>query len=77
VIIELGRFKAKDSWYPHCSRSSVKYEEKETDVAISVKLIELFLLDGCDTAMLVHRQIYFTGLGVQFLAEHAHELEIV
>jgi hypothetical protein len=31
----------------------VKHEEKETDVAISVKLIELFLLDRCDTAVLV------------------------
>jgi uncharacterized LabA/DUF88 family protein len=53
VIVELGRFKPKDSWCPHCNISSVKYEEKETDVAISVKLMELFFQNSCDTAVLV------------------------
>lgn len=33
-----------------CSQS---YEEKETDVAIAVKLLEIFVKDVCDTAVLV------------------------
>ena len=29
------------------------YEEKETDVAIAVELLEIFVMDVCDTAVLV------------------------
>ncbi len=53
VTVELGRFKPKDLWCPNCHTASVKHEEKETDVAISIKLLEIFLLDKCDTAVLV------------------------
>jgi uncharacterized LabA/DUF88 family protein len=53
VIVELGRFKDKHVHCPHCNRDVLRHEEKETDVAISVKLLELFFLDQCDTAILV------------------------
>lgn len=53
VTVELGRFKPKDLWCPNCSTRLIKHEEKETDVAISIKLLELLLLNKCDTAVLV------------------------
>jgi uncharacterized LabA/DUF88 family protein len=53
VIVELGRFKEKHVYCTHCRKDVVRHEEKETDVAISVKLLELFFLDQCDTAVLV------------------------
>jgi len=53
VITELGRFKYKDVWCEDCRKKQGHYEEKETDVAISVKLIELFHNDACDVAVLV------------------------
>lgn len=39
----LGRFK----------RNGTRWEEKETDVALAVKLIEVFVRDECDVAVLV------------------------
>lgn len=36
-----------------CKTEATHHEEKETDVAISVKLLELFYFDQCDTAVLV------------------------
>ena len=53
VIVELGRFKDKHMFCNHCKKDILRHEEKETDVAISVKLLELFFLDHCDTAVLV------------------------
>jgi len=55
VIVELSRFKKKTIKCPHpqCGRTFVKHEEKETDVAIALKLIEVFLSDKCDVAVLV------------------------
>ena len=55
VIVELRRFKKKTIKWPHpqCGRTFVKHEEKETDVAIALKLIEIFLTNKCDVAVLV------------------------
>lgn len=53
VRIELARFKRKDVRCPNCTHSFERYEEKETDVAIAVKLLEHFHTDTCDTAVLV------------------------
>jgi uncharacterized LabA/DUF88 family protein len=53
VNVEMGRFKAKKVYCNGCKTEATHYEEKETDVAISVKLLELFHLDQCDTAVLV------------------------
>jgi len=53
VIIELGRFKYKSVWCKNCSTDNPHYEEKETDVAISIKLFELFHIDKADTIVLV------------------------
>jgi uncharacterized LabA/DUF88 family protein len=53
VIPIMGRFKSKTVWCYNCKESTPHYEEKETDVAISVKLIELLHRDRADTVMLV------------------------
>lgn len=53
VHIELHRFKPKNIKCDHCGERFIRHEEKETDVALSVRLLELFMLDRCDTAVLV------------------------
>ena len=53
IKIHLGRFKYKTVWCKSCETYNPHYEEKETDVAISLQLMELFHLDACDTAVLV------------------------
>jgi uncharacterized LabA/DUF88 family protein len=53
VTVELNRFKRKDITCPACHSEFVRYEEKETDVALAVRLIELLLHDSCDTVVLV------------------------
>jgi len=53
VIAELGRFKYKSVHSPSCQIESPHYEEKETDVAISVRMLELFFRDKADTVVLV------------------------
>lgn len=53
AVVELGRFKYKKVHCPNCQHDTPRYEEKETDVAISVKLLELCFLDQYDTAVLV------------------------
>ena len=49
----LGRFKPKDVGCPVCNSVFVKHEEKETDVAIATKLLEVFTLKQCETVVLV------------------------
>jgi uncharacterized LabA/DUF88 family protein len=55
VTIELGKFKEK--WPIICGRCKRKVargmEEKETDVAIGVRLLDLFVRDAADAAVLV------------------------
>lgn len=53
IVIELSRFKPKDIKCPSCGKFFVKHEEKETDVAIAIKLIEVLSTDECDTVVLV------------------------
>lgn len=53
IHVELGRFKKKTIYCKNCKKVMIRHEEKETDVAISAKLLELFMLDKCDTAVLV------------------------
>ena len=53
VIPELGRFKPKDIDCPHCNKRIIRHEEKETDVAIAMKLSEILISNKCDTVVLV------------------------
>lgn len=55
VIVERGRFKKKDVYYKNrdCKVWLLKHEEKETDVAVAVKLLELLHLNKCDVCAIV------------------------
>jgi uncharacterized LabA/DUF88 family protein len=53
VNVELARFKDKEVWCDNCHNTLLRHEEKETDVAIAVKLLELFHTNSCDTVVLV------------------------
>lgn len=53
VRIVMGRFKYKTVWCERCRTATGHYEEKESDVAMSTTLLEIFHNDECDTAILV------------------------
>ncbi|CAA9298236.1 MAG: hypothetical protein AVDCRST_MAG68-191 [uncultured Gemmatimonadetes bacterium] len=53
VRVQLSHFKRRDVRCPACGKSFIRYEEKETDVAIGLKLVEVLATDECDTAVLV------------------------
>lgn len=53
VDVRLERFKAKNLTCPLCGRRFTRYEEKETDVALGVHLLESALKSSCDTVVLV------------------------
>ena len=53
VRVHLGRFKGKDVTCPLCKQTSRRHEEKETDVAIAVRLFELCHEDQADIIALV------------------------
>lgn len=53
VVCQLNRFKPKTISCPHCHKDILRHEEKETDVAISIKMMELFHKDACDTIVLL------------------------
>jgi uncharacterized LabA/DUF88 family protein len=53
ITIELARFKKKNIKCASCGSNIKRHEEKETDVAIAAKLLELLFLDQCDTCVLV------------------------
>lgn len=53
VRVHLGRFKYKTVWCRTCQSENPHYEEKETDVALSAKLFELFHTDACDSIVFV------------------------
>ena len=55
VIVELGRFKRRQIKCPdpNCGKFFFKHEEKETDVAIAVRLLEVFIKNECETAVLL------------------------
>ena len=74
AIYEMARFKAKDVWCENCRRMIVKHEEKETDVAISVKLIEVLLKNECDTAMMMTGDTDIAP-AVRFVKKISHKKE--
>lgn len=49
----MNKFKPKDARCPSCLHQWIKHEEKETDVAIAVKLIELFVTEACEMVVIV------------------------
>lgn len=53
IIIELSHFKETSVWCPNCLKYIPRHEEKETDVAISAKLLEVCITNECDTIVLV------------------------
>ncbi len=53
INVELGRFKVKYVYCDKCKSMVLKHEEKETDVTIAIKVVEIFLKDECDTAVIV------------------------
>jgi len=53
VDVHLGQFKAKTLACPLCGRRYLAWEEKESDVAIGTRLLELLIRDRCDTAVLM------------------------
>ena len=53
VEVELAQFKEKWISCPHCHASITRHEEKETDVAIALKLLELSWRDQCDSIVVM------------------------
>lgn len=53
INVELGRFKAKYVYCDKCKSMVLKHEEKETDVTIAIKVVEIFMKEECDTAVIV------------------------
>lgn len=53
INIELGRFKEKTVFCHKCRSLILKHEEKETDVAIGIKLFEIFFKNTCNIAVIV------------------------
>jgi len=53
VEVELSRFKRKERFCPKCFTRNIQYEEKETDVALAAKLLELLHRDECETVVLM------------------------
>lgn len=49
----MGRFKARARSCPSCRHRFVGHEEKETDVAIAVRIIELAVSADCETIVVV------------------------
>jgi uncharacterized LabA/DUF88 family protein len=52
IIPEMGRFKPKDVKCPLGGKFT-KHEEKETDIAIAVRLFEVIFNNKCDTVVLL------------------------
>jgi uncharacterized LabA/DUF88 family protein len=53
VTVELSKFKQKDSHCRRCGATMLRHEEKETDVAISVRLLDLLHQGLCDSAVII------------------------
>jgi len=53
IIIHLSRFKQKQVLCLNCGQKFIKHEEKETDVAIAMKVAELCINDKSDIIVLV------------------------
>lgn len=53
INIHLARFKRKTITCNHCGKTLTRREEKETDVAIAVVLLELLHTDGADSIVIL------------------------
>lgn len=53
VEVVLARFKEKTVTCPVCGNVFKRHEEKETDVALGLRLVELLAQEACDTVVLV------------------------
>lgn len=53
ITVKLAKFKRKSVYCNFCNKTLERYEEKETDVAMAVKLLEVLHQDACDTIVLV------------------------
>lgn len=53
IKVQLSNFKKKYIKCNYCLKRNIRYEEKETDVALAVKILELFHYDNCDNIVLV------------------------
>lgn len=53
IIVELARFKGKQVYCENCKHYTTHHEEKETDVALASKIIELCVLGKCDTVVII------------------------
>ena len=53
VSVELAEFKKVSVWCQNCQKLIPRYEEKETDVAIAAKLLEVCIIDECDTVVVM------------------------
>ncbi len=53
IKVQMSRFKYKEIHCPFCKATIPRYEEKETDVSIALKLVEVFLKDECDIVVVV------------------------
>jgi len=53
VTVELHPFKPKDVRCKVCGELFVRHEEKETDVAIGMKVVELFTEKRCETTVIM------------------------
>jgi Uncharacterized conserved protein len=53
VLVELSRFKKKRMRCDKCGANLTRHEEKETDVAVAAKLLEICFTDAADRIVLV------------------------
>ncbi|MBK7369447.1 MAG: NYN domain-containing protein [Candidatus Eisenbacteria bacterium] len=53
VAVELGRFKARQRRCPHCHEAFESHEEKETEVAIAVRMMSMLRQSECDAMVLI------------------------
>jgi len=53
IKVEINRFKQKEIWCPFCKKMIVKHEEKETDVSLASKLLEICVNNECDIVVLL------------------------
>jgi uncharacterized LabA/DUF88 family protein len=53
IEIHIGRFKEKTVFCKNCRTWFIKHEEKETDVALGVTIVELFFKKLCDAVVVV------------------------
>lgn len=91
IQINLSQFKRKKATCPHCGKEFERHEEKETDVAMAIKIVDVIVRGECDTVVLVtgdtdvipairmiNRLLPRSRIGVAFpFLRHNNELEAV